>query len=61
MNRQVILTFRPLGVAQASNFEIRRAADPTLTDGQIRVTNRFLSVEPAMRGWIADAGVNGCR
>lgn len=56
MNRQVILTSRPLGVAQASNFEIRQADDPVLADGQIRVANRFLSVEPAMRGWIADAG-----
>ena len=25
-------------------------------DGQIRVRNDFLSVEPAMRGWIADKG-----
>ena len=56
MNRQIILTSRPTGVAQANNFEIRHADDPVLADGQIRVANRFLSVEPAMRGWIADAG-----
>ena len=56
MNRQVILSSRPAGVAQADNFEIRYTDDPVLADGQIRVANRFLSVEPAMRGWIADAG-----
>ena len=56
MNCQVILASRPTGVAQASNFEIRHAADPVLADGHLRVANRFLSVEPAMRGWIADAG-----
>ncbi|WP_347717387.1 NADP-dependent oxidoreductase, partial [Sphingomonas sp.] len=56
MNRQIILTSRPTGVAQANNFEIRHADDPVLADGQIRVANRFLSVEPAMRGWIADVG-----
>jgi len=27
-----------------------------LAEGEIRVANQFLSVEPAMRGWIADAG-----
>ena len=56
MNRQIILTSRPTGVAQANNFEMRHADDPVLADGQIRVANRFLSVEPAMRGWIADVG-----
>ena len=56
MNRQVVLISRPAGVAQASDFEIRGGEDPVLADGQIRVENRFLSVEPAMRGWIADTG-----
>ena len=56
MNRQVVLISRPAGVAQASDFEIRGGEDPVLADGQIRVDNRFLSVEPAMRGWIADTG-----
>lgn len=56
MNRQVILKSRPLGVAQADNFTIVERADPQLSEGQILVRNHFLSVEPAMRGWIADAG-----
>jgi NADPH-dependent curcumin reductase CurA len=56
VNRQVILTSRPNGVAQAENFAIVEAAAVPLAEGQIRIRNRYLSVEPAMRGWIADAG-----
>jgi hypothetical protein len=53
-NRQVVLTSRPQGVAQAENFAIVERSVPRLKVGQILVSNRFLSVEPAMRGWIAD-------
>ena len=56
MNRRVILTSRPTGVAQAENFAVVAAESLPLGDGQLRIRNRFLSVEPAMRGWIADAG-----
>jgi NADPH-dependent curcumin reductase CurA len=56
MNRQVVLAARPTGIAQAEHFTIRDAPVPTLAAGQLLVRNRFLSVEPAMRGWIADAG-----
>jgi NADPH-dependent curcumin reductase CurA len=54
-NQGVILTSRPTGVATAENFTIEERPSPPLEPGQIRVRNRFLSVEPAMRGWIADA------
>lgn len=53
-NRRVVLASRPMGVAQAEHFAIVEDALPPLADGQIRVRNDFLSVEPAMRGWIAD-------
>lgn len=56
MNRQCILVSRPEGIAQAENFALVDAAPQPLADGDIRVSNRFLSVEPAMRGWIADKG-----
>jgi NADPH-dependent curcumin reductase CurA len=41
-------------VAQAEDFAIDTARVPALDDGEILVRNHFLSVEPAMRGWIAD-------
>jgi NADPH-dependent curcumin reductase CurA len=55
-SRRVILTSRPAGIAQAENFAIQDVAVPEIADGEILVRNRYLSVEPAMRGWIADAG-----
>lgn len=56
MNRKVILASRPSGVAQAENFAIVDAPSEPLAAGQLRIRNRFLSVDPAMRGWIADQG-----
>ena len=55
-SRRVLLVSRPRGVAQAENFAIEETVLPPLAEGQIRVRNDFLSVEPAMRGWIADSG-----
>ncbi|ARS26929.1 NADP-dependent oxidoreductase [Sphingomonas sp. KC8] len=55
-NQQVILVNRPTGVAQATDFVVRTGRIDELQDGQLLVRNHFLSVEPAMRGWIADAG-----
>ena len=55
-SRRVLLTSRPSGVAQAENFAIEEAELTPLPEEQIRVRNAFLSVEPAMRGWIADKG-----
>ena len=56
MNRQVILKSRPAGIAQAENFQIVQSDMPTPAEGEVLMRNHFLSVEPAMRGWIADAG-----
>lgn len=55
-NRQCVLASRPTGVAQAGNFALMTGEARNPCDGEILVRNRFLSVEPAMRGWISDAG-----
>jgi NADPH-dependent curcumin reductase CurA len=55
INRQVRLKSRPNGIPQAENFEIAEAAVPDLADRQFLVRNEFLSVEPAMRGWVSAA------
>jgi len=55
-NRAVVLRNRPSGIAQAENFAIEEVGVAAPESGQIVVRNAFLSVEPAMRGWIADAG-----
>ncbi|MEO8631250.1 MAG: NADP-dependent oxidoreductase [Betaproteobacteria bacterium] len=51
-NRQVLLKSRPVGIPQAEHFEIIEREMPLLAEGQILVRNRYLSVEPAMRGWV---------
>ncbi|MGA8444234.1 MAG: NADP-dependent oxidoreductase [Roseiarcus sp.] len=56
INRQAVLVSRPTGVAQAENFAIREAPVAAPAEGQILVRNEFLSVEPAMRGWLSDRG-----
>lgn len=51
-NRQVVLASRPVGVPQAEHFAIMSAPVAELAPGQILVANRFVAVEPAMRGWV---------
>ena len=53
VNRQVRLKSRPDGIPQAANFELVEVPVPALQPGQILVRNVYLSVEPAMRGWVA--------
>ncbi len=52
VNRQVRLKARPTGIPQAEHFELVEASVPKLAEGQILVRNVYLSVEPAMRGWV---------
>jgi NADPH-dependent curcumin reductase CurA len=51
-NRQVRLRARPDGIPQSEHFEIVEAPVSELSDRQFLVRNEFLSVEPAMRGWV---------
>ena len=53
LNRQVRLKSRPTGIPQAEHFEIADAPLPQLGDRQFLVRNEFLSVDPAMRGWVS--------
>jgi NADPH-dependent curcumin reductase CurA len=52
VNRQVLLASRPDGIPQASHFRIVEAPVPKAGPGQVVVRNEWLSVEPAMRGWV---------
>jgi NADPH-dependent curcumin reductase CurA len=52
-NRQVRLRARPEGIPQAEHFEIVAAPVPELGAGEFLVRNDFLSVDPAMRGWVS--------
>lgn len=52
MNRQVLLASRPDGVPQATHFRVVETPVPQPGAGQVLVRNQWLSVEPAMRGWV---------
>ena len=52
-NRQVRLKSRPSAIPEAEHFEIVEAPVPEPGDGQVLVRNIYLSVEPAMRGWVS--------
>jgi NADPH-dependent curcumin reductase CurA len=54
INRQVRLKSRPAGIPQAEHFEIVNMPVPDLGDNEVLVRNIYLSVEPAMRGWVSD-------
>ena len=54
MPRQIVLVSRPSGWPTEGNFALTEAARPELTDGQVRVRNLFMSVDPYMRGRMND-------
>jgi NADPH-dependent curcumin reductase CurA len=52
VNRQVLLAGRPEGIPMAEHFRIVESPVPAPGPGQVLVRNEWLSVEPAMRGWV---------
>ena len=54
MPRAWHLKSRPSGMPTDENFELKEIALPELADGQVRVRNRWLSVDPYMRGRMND-------
>ena len=48
------LTTRPTGIPDMSNFELKPLDLPVLDEGMVRVENRWLSVDPYMRGRMND-------
>ena len=54
MPRQIVLASRPSGWPTDDNFALTEADRPGLADGQVRVRNLFMSVDPYMRGRMND-------
>jgi len=54
MPRQIVLASRPSGWPTAANFRLTETGRPGLADGQVRVRNLFMSVDPYMRGRMND-------
>ena len=56
-NRQWKLAARPVGPVKRSDFEWVTTPVPTLQPGQVLVRVLYLSLDPAMRGWMSDAAL----
>ena len=53
-NTQVLLAARPEGLPKVSDFEIVESDSAEIGEGQVLVKNEYLSLDPAMRGWMTD-------
>lgn len=53
-NHLVRLKTRPHGLATRDDFTIATEPVGSLEDGQIAVQTKFISLDPAMRGWMSD-------
>ncbi len=52
--RQVLLARRPTGVTDDSTWDTVTTDLPALSEGEILVKVGYISVDPAMRGWLND-------
>src|ERR1700758_5172429 len=55
-NRQVRLVARPRGIPQTEDFLLGTGPGDAARKGEILIQNRYLSVDPAQRGWANDEG-----
>lgn len=51
-NRQFLLAKRPVGAATRDTFTYQQVPVAQPKEGQILVKNQYLSLDPAMRGWM---------
>ena len=54
-NRQVRLAARPVGLPKASDWQFTADDVPEPKDGELLVQVQYISLDPAMRGWMNDA------
>ncbi len=54
-NRQFRLAARPVGLPQRSDWTFTEEPVPTPADGEVLVRVLYVSLDPAMRGWMSEA------
>ncbi len=55
MNKQWKLKSRPVGEPTLENWEFSEGEVPSISDGELLVKVHYVSLDPAMRGWLNDA------
>ena len=54
MNKQLILVKRPVAIPDADTWELQSNPIPTIGDGEVLIKTHYVSLDPAMRGWMMD-------
>ncbi len=54
LNRQYRLGARPSGLPKDSDWDVTEESVPSPADGEFAVKLRYISLDPAMRGWMND-------
>ena len=54
-NKQIIFKKRPSGVPDADTWQLETNSIPELEEGEILVEQHYISLDPAMRGWMNDS------
>lgn len=52
MNKQILLIKRPQGMAADTDFQLVETVIPTIAADEILIKNEYVSLDPAMRGWM---------
>ena len=55
MNAQITLAARPMGMVKKTDFNFQTTDMPMMADGQVLVQTMYISLDPAMRGWMNDS------
>ena len=55
INKQQILKKRPVGIPDKDTWEFVESKLPELKDGEMLIDQEYISLDPAMRGWINKA------
>ncbi len=55
VNRQILLKKRPVGVPSHEDFEAAEAPVGEPGPGEVLLKNLYLSIDPAIRGWMSEA------
>lgn len=53
-NKQVILKNRPKGFPDTTTWQLQENTVPVLDEGEILIEHHYISLDPAMRGWMND-------
>ncbi len=54
-NKQFILSKRPVGLPDKDTWTLQSTEIPELKDGEMLIRQDYISLDPAMRGWMNDA------